>query len=117
MSSSVTFRSTSAGRGSAEHRSVIIGEVAIERVKSVVVVIKGIDEQAAEEVLGDVAARAGVPLRTASTQVLATLQTRAGSDGLTQDTLDRALDEVAPESSPGPRRVAHAPQPRVRRVT
>ncbi|MFI6427814.1 hypothetical protein [Promicromonospora sp. NPDC050880] len=82
-------------------RAVVIGLVSVERVKSVVAVVRGVDEDAAERVLTDVAREAGVPLWAASDQVLANLQTQVGTAGLTPDTLDRALDAVCPAGSSG----------------
>ncbi|WP_285103334.1 hypothetical protein [Promicromonospora sp. MEB111] len=70
-------------------------------------VVRGIDERTAEKMLLDVANEAGVPLRTASDQFLTSLQSRIGREDLTSDTLDRALEAVAPAQLPHHDRLRH----------
>ncbi|GAB4085437.1 hypothetical protein GCM10028784_20670 [Myceligenerans cantabricum] len=99
MSSPIIFSSERDDAGRDAPRPDVLSEVAIERAKSAVVALRGVDDAAAERLLSDVADSAGVPLRVASDQALAKLESRADSEGLTSDALDTALDEVGPRGA------------------
>lgn len=79
-----------------ESHALIVGDVAVERVKSLVAVMRGIDDATAEQLLLDVAYRAGLPLWAVSDQVLGTVTAQVAQAGLTPEVLDAALASVAP---------------------
>ncbi|HEV6955641.1 MAG TPA: hypothetical protein VKY86_20545 [Promicromonospora sp.] len=79
-----------------ESRALVVGDVAVERVKSLVAVMHGVDDTAAERLLQDVAYRADLPLWAASDQVLDVVTTLVARAGLTPEVLDAALASVAP---------------------
>lgn len=76
--------------------SAVAGETMIERAKSVVVVAQRVDEDEAGQILFDAARKAHIPLRMAADQVMTALQADECRDGLTHDTLMRALAAVHP---------------------
>ncbi|GHH76991.1 transcription antitermination regulator [Promicromonospora soli] len=77
-----------------------ISQATIEQVKGVIVALRGVDEATASETLVWAARRAGVSLRLAADQIMATL--RAGADGepVTPDALAQALDALHPVDRP-----------------
>jgi hypothetical protein len=77
-----------------------ISQATIEQVKGVIVALRGVDEATASEILVGAARRAGVSLRLAADQIMATL--RAGDDGepVTPDALAQALDALHPVDRP-----------------
>ncbi|GAA4732533.1 hypothetical protein GCM10023216_25880 [Isoptericola chiayiensis] len=51
----------------------MVGAASVEQAKGALMAVRGVDESTADEVLGEVATRAGVPLQTAAAQVVAGL--------------------------------------------
>ena len=80
--------------------SAVADEAMIERAKSVVVVAQRVDEDEAGQILFDAARKAHIPLRMAADQVMTALQAEECRDGLTHDTLMRALAAVHPLPRP-----------------
>jgi hypothetical protein len=80
--------------------SAVVGEAMIERAKSVVVVAQRVDEDEAGQILLDAAYKAHIPVRLAADQVMTALQADECPDGITQDTLMRALAAVRPVEQP-----------------
>ena len=78
----------------------VVGEAMIERAKSVVVVAQRVDEDQAAEILLDAAREVGIPVRLAAYQVMTALQADVGHEGITHDTLVRALYAVRPVEAP-----------------
>lgn len=76
--------------------SFIIGEAMIERAKSVVVVAQRVDEDEAGQILLDAAYKARITVRMAADQVMTALEADECRDGITHDTLLRALSAVHP---------------------
>uniref|UniRef100_UPI0013EA262E ANTAR domain-containing protein n=1 Tax=Promicromonospora panici TaxID=2219658 RepID=UPI0013EA262E len=76
--------------------SAVAGEAMIERAKSVVVVARRVDEDEAGQILFDAARQAHIPLRMAADQVMTALQADECPEGITHDTLMRALAAVHP---------------------
>jgi CO dehydrogenase/acetyl-CoA synthase epsilon subunit len=80
--------------------SALVGEAMIERAKSVVVVAQRVDEDEAGQILLDAACKARIPVRMAADQVMTALEAEVSADGITHDTLVRALDAVHPVGRP-----------------
>jgi len=78
----------------------VVGEAMIERAKSVVVVAQRVDDDEAAEILLDAARRAEIPVRLAADQVMSALETEVEDEGITQETLARALAAVRPVDQP-----------------
>lgn len=76
--------------------SAVVGEAMIERAKSVVVVAQRVDEDEAGQILLDAAYKARIPVRMAADQVMTALEADECRDGITHDTLVRALGAVHP---------------------
>ncbi|MCP2263054.1 hypothetical protein ACFQHV_22325 [Promicromonospora thailandica] len=75
--------------------ALVVSEVSVERAKSLVAVLRRVDDLTAEQMLLDVADQAGVPLWAASDQVLAAVHAQVAEHGLTPQALDAALASVA----------------------
>ncbi|WP_285106293.1 PAS and ANTAR domain-containing protein [Promicromonospora sp. MEB111] len=77
-----------------------VSQAAIEQAKGVIAAVRGVDENAAMEILVDVARKADVSLRLAADQVMAALRADNEKTGVTQAALRRALDVVHPVGRP-----------------
>lgn len=86
-------------RAAAVVQHAFVSRAVIEQAKGVVGVVRGVDDNAAEQVLRDVAGSAGVPLRVAADQLITTLRA-AEKPGVTQAALSRALGAVHPVERP-----------------
>jgi hypothetical protein len=73
----------------------------IERAKSVVVVAQRVGEDEAAQILLAAACKADIPLRLAADQVMEALEAEC-PNGITHDTLMRALAAVHPVHEPHP---------------
>ncbi|MFI2363623.1 ANTAR domain-containing protein [Promicromonospora sp. NPDC019610] len=84
----------------------LVGQVMIERAKSVVVVARRVDEETAAQILADAADDAGIPVRLAADQIVTALQAPDNREGITQDALAHAVEATHPV---GPTPVIPAP--------
>ncbi|MDO8145707.1 MULTISPECIES: PAS domain-containing protein [unclassified Isoptericola] len=76
------------------HRAVgraMVSAAAVEQVKGALMIVRGLDEADATDLLGEVAARAGIPMQSAASQVVSELRTSRGEP---DDRLQAALDAV-----------------------
>ncbi|MFI8524073.1 ANTAR domain-containing protein [Promicromonospora sukumoe] len=82
----------------------LVGQVMIERAKSVVVVSRRVDEETATQMLVDAADDAGIPLRLAANRIVSALQTDHDDADIMQDILEHAVEAthpVRPREVPG----------------
>ena len=82
----------------------LVGQVMIERAKSVVVVSRRVDEATATQMLVDAADIAGIPVRLAANQIVAALQGDHHDADIMQDILEHAVEAthpVRPREVPG----------------
>lgn len=77
-----------------------VSQAVIEQAKGVIIAVRGVSEEVAGDLLLDAACAAGVPLRLAADQVMTSLRAAAGSEGVTEAALMRALDGVEPVGRP-----------------
>lgn len=87
-------------RSSAAVTRAFVSQAVIEQAKGVIVAVRGVDEQAANELLQEAASRVGIPLRLAAEQVMDRLLAERGEGGITRAALTRALDAVEPVERP-----------------
>jgi hypothetical protein len=80
----------------------VVGQAMIERAKSVVVLAQRVGEDEAAEILLAAACKADIPVRLAADQVMEALEADECRDGITHDTLMRALAAVRPVPQPHP---------------
>jgi hypothetical protein len=80
----------------------VVGEAMIERAKSVVVVAQRVGEDEAAQILLAAACKADIPVRLAADQVMEALEADECPNGITHDTLMRALAAVHPVHEPHP---------------
>lgn len=76
------------------HRAVgraMVSAAAVEQVKGALMAVRGLDEGEAGDVLGEVAARAGIPVHSAASQVVGELRSGTGDP---DERLQAALDAV-----------------------
>ncbi|MFD6445254.1 ANTAR domain-containing protein [Promicromonospora sp. NPDC060204] len=73
-----------------------VGQVMIERAKSVVVVARRVDEETAAQILADAADDAGIPVRLAADQIVTALQAPDNREEITQDILAHAVEATHP---------------------
>ncbi|MCP2266280.1 PAS and ANTAR domain-containing protein [Promicromonospora thailandica] len=71
-----------------------VSQAAIEQVKGVIMVVRGVDEATADTVLRERASAADVPVRLAADQVMAALRADTEKTGITPAALTHALDAV-----------------------
>ncbi|MFD7025590.1 ANTAR domain-containing protein [Promicromonospora sukumoe] len=74
----------------------LVGQVMIERAKSVVVVSRRVDEATATQMLVDAADSAGIPVRAVADQIVTALQNEGSKAVLTQDVLEHAVEATEP---------------------
>jgi hypothetical protein len=82
----------------------LVGQVMIERAKSVVVVSLRVDEETATQMLVDAADSAGIPVPEVADQIVTALQQDGGEAPITGDVLQRAVEApqpVRPREVPG----------------
>lgn len=82
----------------------LVGQVMIERAKSVVVVSLRVDEETATQMLVDAADSAGIPVRVVADKIVTALQEDDGDADLTLDVLEHAVEAthpVRPREVPG----------------
>ncbi|MGW2093582.1 ANTAR domain-containing protein [Promicromonospora sukumoe] len=82
----------------------LVGQVMIERAKSVVVVSRRVDEATATQILVDAADDAGIPVRLAANRIVTALQGGHDEADLTRDVLEHAVEAthpVRPREVPG----------------
>jgi hypothetical protein len=77
-----------------------VSQAMIEQVKGVIVAVRGVDEATATDVLVAAAKQAGVSLRLAADQVMATLRASDNGTAVTHELLTRALAAVQPVGRP-----------------
>jgi hypothetical protein len=77
-----------------------ISQAVIEQAKGVIAAVRGVDDEAANNLLLDAANRAGIPLRLAADQVMTRLRAESGGTGVTPAALTSALDGVEPVDRP-----------------